>query len=383
MSSIIAKLSNISRGASIVLWKIVQTLLPNMDSSVAIAAVGGSILTILLAVTGWHYYCRVQCPKMNLKGAKVLITGGSQGIGFSVAKSCIAQGAHVAILARNKEKLSRAAEALRKIDSSCDVLTISACVTSYEAMEREIALELKEAGWNELDAVVCNAGVESVGCVESTPIEEFQRIMNINYFGMVNTVKITLPYLKRSKTPTKVGRLLVVSSLLGLMGMTYYSAYSASKWAVRGFVESVTADLAAKNIFVSIVYPPDVKTPQLEREKAAPIPQSVKDLSAQADVFEPDDVGKDIMKMLEKGCYHRSWGLDGWMLMNLTAGFGITHSLMDTFTGIFGMGLFRGIAMWYIQDMYRVCKSSLCSEIVDEHYKAAAKIGTERAERKE
>merc|ERR1712154_382668 len=102
----------------------------------------------------------------------------------------------------------------------------------------------------------------------------------------------------------------------------------------------------ALNIYTSIVYPPDVKTSQLEREKAAThIPQSVKDISSGADVFEPDQVGKDMVAMLEKGEYNRSWGMDGWMLLNLTAGFGITHSWMDTMTQVLGMGLFRAIGM--------------------------------------
>ena len=326
-----------------------------MDTAVLVISV---LLAVLLPVTGWHFYCRVKTPQINLKGANVLITGGSEGIGLSVAKACMTKGANVAILARNKEKLSRAAETLSKLKSPGTVVTISADVSKYSVMEREIETALSEAGWKELDAVVCNAGVESVGPMEMVSIEEYQRIMNINYFGVVNTIKTTLPFLKRNKSSTKHGRVLVNCSLLGLMGMAYYSAYSASKWAVRGFVESIYAEMAAMNVFLSIVYPPDVKTSQLQREKASDIPKSVKDLSAQADVFEPDDVGRDMVLMLEKGQYTRSWGMDGWMLLNETAGFGITHSLMSTCTQIFGMGLFRGIAMWYIQDMYRVCRDS-------------------------
>lgn len=320
----------------------------------------GPVVAILLSVTGYHFYCRVKTPRINLRGANVLITGGSEGIGLSMAKACIAKGANVAILARNKEKLSRAAKTLRQSaqKGSGAVVTISADVSKYAAMEQEIPTALREAGWEELDVVVCNAGVELVGSVETVSIEEYQRIMNINYFGVVNTVKITLPFLKRNKSSTKPGRLLVNCSMLGLMGMSYYSAYCASKWAVRGFVESIYAEMAALNVFMSIVYPPDVKTSQFEREQQSDIPQSVKDLSSQADVFEPDDVGRDMMLMLEKGQYTRSWGLDGWMLINETAGFGITYSLQNTLTQIFGMGFLRGLAMWYSQDMYRVCKDS-------------------------
>merc|ERR1711920_479277 len=123
--------------------------------------------------------------------------------------------------------------------------------------------------------------------------------------------------------------------------------------------ESIYAELAALNVFTSIVYPPDVKTSQLQREKAANhIPQSVKDISSGAAVFEPDEVGKDMARMLENGEYHRSWGLDGWMLLNLTAGFGTTHSWKDTMTQVFGMGILRAIGMYYVGDIYDITKNS-------------------------
>eukprot|EP00483_Globobulimina_turgida_P007515 UN07529 len=67
-----------------------------------------------------------------------------------------------------------------------------------------------------------------------------------------------------------------------------------------------------------------------------------------------------MMLMLEKGTYNRSWGVEGWMLKNETAGFGITHSLMDTITEVLGGGLLRAIAMYYIQDQYRTCRDSFC-----------------------
>ena len=323
------------------------------------------IAGIFVLITIWHFYCRVVIPGIVIENANILITGGSEGIGFSMAKACIKRGANVAILARNKEKLSKAAEKLNKLkkNKSQQIVTISADVSDYKAMENAINSSIiSEAKWKSIDALICNAGVEKVSLLENTTIDEYHRIMNVNYFGAVNSIKICFDLLKSGKSVSKCGRILVNCSMLGIMTMSYYSAYCSSKWALRGFVESVFAEFAALNIYTSIVYPPDVKTSQLEREKTVNIPQSVKDLSALADVFEPDDVGKDMMLMLEKGEYCRSWGLDGWMLVNETAGFGITWSLLNTFTQIFGMGLFRTIAMWYIQNIHHVCKNSVVND---------------------
>eukprot|EP01084_Bolivina_argentea_P234687 395085_1 len=201
------------------------------------------------------------------------------------------------------------------------VLTISADVSDYKLLTQEINSTFEESKWDELHCVACNAGVELVSSFENTSLDEYHRIMNINYFGTVNTIKVTLPFLKKNKLESNsYGRVLVVSSLLGLLGMAYYTAYCASKWALRGFVESIFAELASMNIYASIVFPPDVKTSQWQREKSVNIPQSVKDLSAGTDAFEADDVGRDMMQMMEKGTYNRSWGFDGWMLVNETAG---------------------------------------------------------------
>ena len=92
-----------------------------------------TIFTIFIAlISVWYFYCRVSIPGIPLKNANVLITGGSEGIGFSMAKAFIAKGANVAILARNKLKLSNAAEKLTKlmIDSSSQkIITISCDVS--------------------------------------------------------------------------------------------------------------------------------------------------------------------------------------------------------------------------------------------------------------
>lgn len=319
------------------------------------------IAIIVVLITIWHFYCRVTIPRLNINNANILITGGSEGIGFSMAKSCIKQGANIAILARNKEKLNKAAQELNKlkINKSQEIITISADVSDYKSMELSINSNLK---WTSIDALICNAGVELVSLLENTSIDDYHRIMNINYFGTVNTIKICLNLLKSNKDK-KCGRILIVSSLLGIMGMSYYSAYCASKWAIRGFVESIYAEFAAFNIYTSIVYPPDVRTSQYQREKNTKgIPKEVKDLSSAADIFEPDQVGNDMMLMLKNGEYNKTWGIDGWMLMNESIGFAVPCNLLNTISQIIGMGIFRIIAMWYIQNIYHVCKNSINSD---------------------
>eukprot|EP01083_Nonionella_stella_P081316 223911_1 len=103
------------------------------------------------------------------KDGNILITGASEGIGFSLAKACVSRGANVAIVARNKQKLSNAAEELCKLrvnPHAQQVLTISADVSDYALLNEEISRVLmEESKWNELDCVVCNVGVELVSSI--------------------------------------------------------------------------------------------------------------------------------------------------------------------------------------------------------------------------
>ena len=125
----------------------------------------------IILLTVWHYYCRVSIPSLRIKNANILITGGSEGIGFSMAKACIKSGANVAILARNKQKLSNAHAQLTKLrpNKAQQVLTISADVSDYKSMEQAITTTLSESKWTSIDALICNAGVEQVKFITFFP----------------------------------------------------------------------------------------------------------------------------------------------------------------------------------------------------------------------
>jgi len=311
------------------------------------------------------FFRRVRDPKLNLDGGKVLITGASKGIGYWIAHNCIQKGASVAIVARNEKNLRAARDELHKslkYDSQ-QILAISCDVGNFEFLKEIITNRFKDSGWDTLDAIVCNAGVESVGTFTDLKIEEHRQIMDVNYFGAVNTIKVCLPYLKNNYK--KGSRVLVNSSMLGLTGMMCYSAYCASKFALRGLVESIAQELRSYHIYCSIVFPPDVDTDQYKREKEVSIPKQVRDISANAGLFRPEDIGKDIVGVIENGEFSKSWGVDGWLLRNLTVGMSPVFSLADTLTQIYFGGLLRFIAMWYTKDHAEIGRKYLKEEAKD------------------
>ncbi|ETO32654.1 3-ketodihydrosphingosine reductase precursor [Reticulomyxa filosa] len=278
----------------------------------------------------WHFNRKIKEPKLRLNGGKVLITGGSKGIGFWAAHASVKKGASVCIVARNEEILKEAREELLKhrIYDSQEVLTVACDVSKFEPVKQAITNRFKQSGWDSLDGLVCNAGVESVGTFTDLDVSEHRQVMDINYFGAVNVIKTCLPYLKNNSK--KGSRVVVNSSLLGLTGMMCYSAYSASKYALRGLVESIAQELRAYNIHCCLIFPPDVDTDQYKREKQVNIPKQVRDISSGSGLFRPEDIGKDITGMIENGGFSASWGVDGWMLRNLTAGMTPAFSFTDT-----------------------------------------------------
>ena len=135
------------------------------------------VLTLIIgAISVYHFARQVRDPKLSIQNGRVLITGGSKGIGIEVAKECIRKGASVAILARNARVLQSAQKELKALRSdrndNIEVITISADVSDFEAMQRTIKDTFKQNQWDSLDAIVCNAGVECVGSFESLDVSK-------------------------------------------------------------------------------------------------------------------------------------------------------------------------------------------------------------------
>ena len=179
---------------------------------------------------------------MNFSGKTIAITGAASGIGRSLAIECVRRGASVAIADLNQEGMQetkRLANSVLSPDASCTVHTLD--VSSLDAWR-----DFRTAVGNEHDAVdgiINNAGITFIGSVEQTSYDQLERVMSINFMGMVYGSKELLPDLKQRPE----GLIANVSSVYGLFPGLAQSAYSASKFAIRGFTEVLAQELKKTN----------------------------------------------------------------------------------------------------------------------------------------
>lgn len=199
---------------------------------------------------------------MKIEGSRIIITGGSSGIGKATAKHLIEMGAHVLITGRSDSRLQRAA-----IELGCQ--WIKADVSLQEDVNRTFAWV--EENWdNQLDVLINNAGLGEFAATEDTTIETYQRVFGVNVFGPVMMVKKAIPILKRQNG----GTIINVASTSSLKGFANGSAYAASKFALRGFTQSLAEELRQYGIRVCQVNPSEVTTalgnPEREERKVSP-----------------------------------------------------------------------------------------------------------------
>ncbi len=180
----------------------------------------------------------------SFKDKVCLITGASSGIGQALARACLARGARIALCARGEEKL-RLAFADVPFDR---VLTVAADVSKREDCIRFVQAALDK--WGSVDAVFLNAGITMRALFEEADIAVLEEVMAINFWGAVHTAKAALPSVRQ-----RSGVLVGISSIAGYRGLPGRTGYSASKFALQGFLEALRTETLRTGMHVMWVAP--------------------------------------------------------------------------------------------------------------------------------
>lgn len=183
---------------------------------------------------------------MNLKNKKVLITGGSAGIGKAIIDKLLERGTeNIAVIGRNTSALDE----LEKEFPAARFLLIQGDVSKPEDLEKALARINRE--WGELDILINNAGVVSAGLLSELSEEDIIQQINTNITGLILLTKKALPLLKKSQE----GAILNLSSGYGYIAMPFYSVYAATKAAVRQFSDALRRELFQYPIHIMTIYP--------------------------------------------------------------------------------------------------------------------------------
>lgn len=191
----------------------------------------------------------------ELRGAHVIITGGSEGIGAAFAKAAYDAGARVSLIARREAPLVQAAR-----DIGPGVAWQCADVTDSQALEAAIEQLCRVSG--PCEVLVCCAGIALPGRFLEVPAGEFEQQWGLNVGGAVNAARAVLPAMvARTK-----GHVVFVSSTAGVIGVPGYTGYAASKFGIRGMADALRYEVAPKGVNISVLFPPDTQTPGFEAE---------------------------------------------------------------------------------------------------------------------
>ena len=212
----------------------------------------GRTALLLLSAGYLLYRARAHRAAWSLFGQTVVITGGSRGLGFAIARRAVDAGARVAICGRDAASLGRAHRALQggqgqALALTCDV-TDRAAVDAMLSVVRDL--------YGPVDLLVTCAGVIAVGPLASLERTEFERTVDVNFGGTVHPTLAVLPEMRQRGA----GRIAHISSIGGKVGVPHLAAYSASKFAVAGFSEALRAEVAAEGVHVTTIFPGLMRT---------------------------------------------------------------------------------------------------------------------------
>lgn len=199
---------------------------------------------------------------MRLEGQVALITGASRGLGLAIARELSQKGAAVACLARPGPELDAAVAALQA--AGAEAMAVPADVTR----EAEVEAAVRATGdrWGHLDIVILNAGTWQGAPVHETSEAQWDLLLDLNLKGAFFTLKHSIPKLTAQGRGTVVG----IGSLGGLVGQPGSSAYAASKWGLRGLLESVALEVKPHRVRVSIVFPHQINSAGRSIAEASP-----------------------------------------------------------------------------------------------------------------
>ncbi|KAM5569304.1 3-dehydrosphinganine reductase TSC10A [Rosa sericea] len=278
-----------------------------------------------------------------IKNRHVFITGGSSGIGLALAHRAASEGARVSILARSLVKLEEAKNYIQ-LSTGIDVAVFAADVRDYDAVSKAV----EAAG--PIDVLVVNQGVFVPGELEKQGLDEVRFMVDVNLIGSFNMIKAALPRMKDRKDRGP-GSIALMSSQAGQVGIYGYTAYSASKFGLRGLAEALQQEVIADDIHVSLIFPPDTDTPGLT-EETKKRPQLTSIIAESSGAMKAEEVAKKALDGIKSASFIVPCNFEGLLLSIATAGLSPQRSFVMAFVEVVAAGVIRIAALGFQWNWY-------------------------------
>lgn len=185
---------------------------------------------------------------MEIKNSKIIVTGGSLGIGKETAKLLIQNGATVVITGRNKERINQTAHDIGAIPYVFDISDLSSI--------KENTRKCMDLLGGKIDVLINNAGIGTFNILGEIQAQDFLKVYHTNVFGLALLTQEILPFFKKQSS----GNIINIASTASLKGFASGSVYASSKFALRGMTQCWQAELRKFNIRVSLINPSEVTT---------------------------------------------------------------------------------------------------------------------------
>jgi NAD(P)-dependent dehydrogenase (short-subunit alcohol dehydrogenase family) len=204
------------------------------------------------AIAGIAAAVALRGPGYNLVDKTVFITGGSRGLGLLLAQQYAARGARVAIGARDRDALRRAATGLAQ--TGAKIFAVAGDVTIRE--EAELAIDQARRRLGSIDVLVNNAGTICVGPMETMTIDDYRDSINTHFWGPYFATMAVLPEMQKRRQ----GRIVNISSIGGKISVPHLLPYSVGKFALTGFSEGLRSEALKDNVYITTVCPGLMRT---------------------------------------------------------------------------------------------------------------------------
>lgn len=176
----------------------------------------------------------------------IVITGASSGIGEAMAREYAKMGAKIVMASRREEELQRIAH---EIESTGGQVTYAACDVVNE-QECQHLMDVAVERFGGIDILICNAGLSMRALFDECDLKVLHRLMDVNFWGTVNCTKYALPWIQKSR-----GSIVGISSVAGIHGLPGRTGYSASKYAITGFLDTIRIENLKKGVHVMTACP--------------------------------------------------------------------------------------------------------------------------------